>query len=140
MTIREHAGRAVDYAIRVALISLVVVPIWFCLWWFIGFPPGGDASELGPTSAGISQILGVIGFVFVSPAYLCFQVLAFLHIPSDVPFGLLYVLAAVISVPAFWGALVYSLVHFYRHARLSHHKDLTSRWSERRPALSPPAR
>jgi hypothetical protein len=122
MTIREHAARAVDYAIRVALISIVIVPIWFCFWWFIGFPPGGNAPELDATSARVAQILGIIGFVFVSPAYLCFQVLEFLHIPSEVPFGLLYVLAAILSVPAFWGTLAYFVGQSYRHARLSHHR------------------
>ena len=122
MSLREHATKAVDYSIRVALIRIVMVPAWFCLWWFIGFPPGGDASELDATSARISQILGIIGVAFVSPAYLCFQALAFLHVPSDAPFGLLYVLAAIISVPAFWGAVIYLAVQFYRHARLSHHK------------------
>lgn len=121
MTLREHTTKALDYSIRIALLSLIVVPIWFCAWWFIGFPPGGDASELDATSANISRILGISGFVFVSPAYFCFQVLAFLHIRPDVPFGVVYVLAAVISVPAFWGALAYSLVQISRHARLSHH-------------------
>ena len=119
MTIQEHAGNAVDYAIRVALASVVVVPIWFCLWWFIGFPPGGDASELDPISARISQFLGISGFVFISPAYACAVLLSWLHVPSDVPFGLIYWLAAVISVPAVWGTVIYLLVQLYRHVRLS---------------------
>jgi hypothetical protein len=119
MTIREHAAKAVDYSIRVALISIVVVPIWFCAWWFIGFPPGGDASELDPTSDRISQILGISGFVFLSPAYASAKLLQLAHVPSDPLFGLLYFGAGIISVPAFWGTLIYLLVQLYRHVRLS---------------------
>ena len=118
LTIREHAAKAVDYSIRVALISIVVLPIWFCAWWFIGFPPGGDASELDPASDRISQILGISGFVFLSPAYASAKLLQFAHVPSDPLFDLVYFLAGIISVPTFWGAVIYLVVQLYRHVRL----------------------
>jgi len=114
LTIREHAAKAVDYSIRVALISIVVLPIWFCAWWFIGFPPGGDASELDPASDRISQILGISGFVFLSPAYASAKLLQFAHVPSDPLFDLVYFLAGIISVPTF----IYLVVQLYRHVRL----------------------
>jgi hypothetical protein len=95
------------------------VPLWFCAWWATGFAPGGDVSLLDPTSAHISQILGIAGFVFVTPAYTCALLLSWLHVPADVPFSLVYWLAAVISVPAVWGTLIYVCVQLYRHVRFS---------------------
>ena len=118
MTIRQHVEKAVDYAIRVGLVSLFVLPVWFCLWFSIGFPPGGDASELDPTSARISQILGLTGFVVISPAYASSVLLGWLHVPSGVPFGALYWVAAVLSVPTVWGTVIYLFVQLYRRVRL----------------------
>jgi hypothetical protein len=117
LTIREHATKAVDYSIRVALISLFVLPVWFLAWLAVGFPPGGDASELGPLANRITQILGISGFVFLSPAYASTKLLEFAHVPSGLVFDLLYFLAGVISVPAVWGVVIYLLVQLYRCVR-----------------------
>jgi hypothetical protein len=117
MTIREHAKKAVDYSIRVALISIFVLPVWILAWLAVGLPPGGDASELDPMANRITQILGISGFVFLSPAYACAKLLEFAHVPSGVLFDLLYFLAGVISVPAFWGVIIYLLVQLYRRLR-----------------------
>jgi hypothetical protein len=122
MTIREHATKAVDYSVRVALIGIVVFPIASCAWWFIGFPPGGDASELDPVSDRTSQIIGISGFVFLSPAYASAKLLALAHVPADPRFGLVYLLAGIISVPLFWGTVIYLLVQFYRHVCLRREK------------------
>jgi hypothetical protein len=129
MTIRQHAEKAVDYSIRVALTSIVALPVWFCAWWATGLPPGGDASELDPTSDRISQILGIAGFVFISPAYACAVLLSWLHVPSGVLFSLVYWLAAVVSVPAVWGTVIYGSVQLYRHV-VSNAERPTRRRSE----------
>ena len=123
MTLREHATKAVDYSIRVALISIIVVPIWFCAWWFIGFPPGGDGSELDPVSDRTSQIFGIAGYVFLFPAHALAMFMAWSHIPSSGALsGLFYFVASFILVPVFWGTVIYSIVQFYRHVCLPRQK------------------
>jgi hypothetical protein len=126
MTLREHATKAVDYSIRVALISIVALPIAFCAWWFIGFGPGGEAPD--PTSERISGIIGISGFVFVSPACLSAKLLAFAHVPADPLFGLVYLVVAVVSVPAFWGTVIYLVVQFFGYLRKR--TGLTKRWRQ----------
>ena len=119
ITLREHAAKATDYSIRVALMGIFIAPIWFCLWWFTGFPPGGDASGLDPISDRVSQVLGFTGFMFLSPAYASSVFLGLLHISARGPFGeLLHLLVGFVSVSVFWGTLVYSLVQLCRYVRL----------------------
>jgi|ERR1043166_3029155 hypothetical protein len=114
MDLRHHARNTVDYAIRIALISLVAVPVWFCAWWLTGFHPG---PERHPTGDLICGIVAIPGFVFLSPAYASVKFLAFLHVPADPLFGLLYFISAIVSVPLFWGAVTYSLVQLYCYFR-----------------------
>jgi hypothetical protein len=119
MNFREHATKAVDYSIRVALISLVAFPVGLCAWWSIGFH---QPDTPNPTGDRISQIIGIAGIIFISPGYAAAKLLALAHVPSDEPFSVLYWLAGVISVPAFWGTLIYFIVQLYRHARLAREK------------------
>jgi hypothetical protein len=131
MDIREHATRAVDYSIRVALIGIVAVPIWFCAWWFTGLHPGEEAH---PTADLICGMIGIPGFVFLSPGFASMKLLATAHVPFSVPFSLLYWLAAFITVPAFWGTLIYSLVQLSRHFRVS--RPRTTNRRDVRPSIS----
>ena len=115
MTFREHSVKAVSYSIRVALISIILLPLAFCAWWFIGFGPGGENPD--PSSERISGIIGISGMVFLTPAFACANLLEFAHVPADPLFGLLYFLAGIISVPLFWGIVIYCLVQLYRRIR-----------------------
>jgi hypothetical protein len=110
MTFRDHVRKAIDYAIRIALISIVAVPFWLCAW-FGGMHPGRE----DPQADVISGIIAVPGFIFLSPAYGVVKLLSFAHIPFLMPFDLFYFLAACISVPVFWGGFLYCLVQLCRY-------------------------
>jgi hypothetical protein len=110
---RQHAIKAVDYSIRVALVSILAVPLCFCVWWGLGSPPGEPG--LNPGGDFWAEVVGRIGFVFLSPAYAAVGLLRLLHIPSI--FGVLDWVIAFVSVPAFWVTLWHCLLQLFRVAR-----------------------
>jgi hypothetical protein len=116
MTLREHATKVVDYSIHVAWISIIMFTSGFCAWWFIGFPPGGDASEMDPISGRTSHVLGIAGYVFLFPAHVLAILMTWLHIPSSgVLSGVFYFVASFILVSLFWGTVIYALVQAVQH-------------------------
>jgi hypothetical protein len=120
MTLREHAAKTGKYWLWVALVSIVVLPIWFSAWWLIGFPPGGDASELDSTAERISQILGISFHAILAPAQLLLR-----HVrifPDSTSGAAFYWLATLLVVSAFWATVIYVLVQLYRYVRLRHAK------------------
>jgi len=96
-----------------------MVPLWFAGWWNLG-SPSGDLG-LDPSGDRRAGVIGLIGFVFISPGYFAVKLLRVLHIPS-LAFGTLDWLLAFIFVPLFWGTLLYCIVQFIRYARRSRHK------------------
>jgi len=118
MTPREPVTKAVDFAIGVAVFSVVAAPVWFCAWWFISFHPG---DEPHPRSDAVSGSLWIAGMAFASPARTSSFLLRMLHVSASDPLGgLLHWIAACISVPFFWNAAVYLLVQLFRHVCFSH--------------------
>jgi hypothetical protein len=120
MTLRQHIAKAVKYWLWVGLVSFVILPLWFAAWWFIGFPPGGDASLLDPTTVRIDQILGISLHAVLAPARL---LLARTPLFPSTTFGTAtYWFATLVLVAIFWGTLIYIFIQFYRYARLRHQK------------------
>ena len=115
MNLREHAGKAINYCIVVALVGIVVVQLWFAGWWNLGSPIGEPG--LDPSGDRWAGVVGMIGFVFISPGYFAVKLLRFLHIPT-IAFGTLDWLIAFISVPLFWGTLLYCIVQLVRYVRI----------------------
>ena len=116
MNLRDHASKAVNYCICVALVSIVILPIWFAGWWNLGSPIGEPG--LDPRGDRWASVVGIVGFVFISPGFFAVKLLRFLHIPSFA-FGTFDWLLAFVSVPLFWGTLLYFLVQLVRYRRTS---------------------
>jgi hypothetical protein len=94
-TLRHHGTKIIDYAIRVAVISIVVVPALFFL-----SMSGGLGSEPPEHS---EEIFGVILFIIIAPAYYTVVLVHAVGISVGfVDWGL-----GVILVPLFWGAISY---------------------------------
>jgi hypothetical protein len=118
MDFRYHATKSLDYSIRVALISIIAVPLWFCAWWAVcgvAEPP-----EPGSSADMVCGGVAIPGLVFLSPGYFAVKALRFLHIPS-IAFGTLDWVVAFVCVPLFWGTLLYCIVQLFRYVRISRH-------------------
>jgi hypothetical protein len=125
MTLGEHATNVVDYAIGVAVISIIAIPVWFAAWWFIGFHPG---EERHPTLDMISGDIWLAGVVFASPARASSLLLESLYVSASGPIGgLVHWVAACISVPLFWGTVAYSFVQLCRYMRLPRQRSNKAR-------------
>ena len=119
MTLRQHATNIVDHAIRIALISLLAVPVWAGLWFaacgFIEPPPSGSGSDL------ICRAVAFPGLTFLSPAFAAIKLLEVFGVPSSFALGVFHWLLACVSVPTFWGGVSYGVVFLCRRWR-SHAK------------------
>jgi len=107
MNFPHHVRGVVDYSIRVALVSLVVVPIWF----FLSIGPGLGTE---PADRWVDRIAFSL-FVFFAPAY---ALVKCLHI-IGIHIGIVDWLVICVSVPAFWGTVLYCAVRLFRYARMS---------------------
>jgi hypothetical protein len=116
MNFRHYVRRAVDYSIRVALVSFVVVPIWFFL--SIGAGLGTEPADRWTNRIAFSL------FVFFAPAY---ALVKCLHI-IGIDIGVADWLVVCVSVPAFWGTVLYCAVQLFRYGRMSRQR-LTNRCS-----------
>ena len=124
---RYHGTKIVDYSIRAVF---VLMPFVFVLFWLS--VSGGLGTE--PPEHG-EQIFGILFFVAVAPAYCAVRLLDLIGVSS----GFVGWIVSFIIVPTFWGAVTYALVQLSRRFGGMARQRLTSRWSERRPALFPPA-
>lgn|GEM_PF-2956815 len=128
MDFRQHATKAVDYSIRVAVVSLVAVPLVFCVWWGLGSPAGEP--DLDPRGDFWADVVGRVGFVFFSPAYFATGLLRLLHILTF--FDLIDWVVAFVSVPVFWGTLWYCLLQLFRITRQRLTRRSGAHYSRRR--------
>ena len=116
MSLRYHATKAVDYSIRVALISIIAVPLWACAW--LGACGLAETPDPASTAGHICRDVAIPGLVFLSPGYGALLLLRFLHIPPLL-FGMLDFLVAFIAVPMFWGTIAYGATQLFRHVLIS---------------------
>jgi hypothetical protein len=114
MDFRRHAAKAVDYSIIVALASIVIVPVLF----FGSIGPGmGTEPEPDPTS----QRVALAFFAYCAPAIYSVKLLHSVGLRV----GIVDWLVMCITVPAFWGTILYLLTQPVRMLR----QRLTSRCS-----------
>jgi hypothetical protein len=100
--VQYHGTKIIDYAIRAAFISMVVVPVLFFL-----SMSGGLGSE--PPEHG-EKVFGLILFVVMAPAY---YTIALVH-AVGLSVGLVDWMLVVVLVPLFWGAVSYGVVQLCR--------------------------
>jgi len=100
--VQFHGTKIIDYAIRVAFISIVVVPVLFFL-----SMSGGLGSE--PPEHG-EEVFGLILFAVIAPAY---YTVALVH-AVGISVGFVDWMLGVILVPLFWGAVSYCVVQLCR--------------------------
>ena len=112
MRIREHIRRAFGYSIRIALVSVVAIPVWLCLWWFSGPHPTPRDFPFGV----LPHVIGIPAIVFLSPAYFLIRLAYAARISGGI---MLDWLVGLIFVWVFWGTILYCVVQFYRYMRHS---------------------
>lgn len=100
--VQYHGTKIIDYAIRVAFISIVGVPALFFL-----SMSGGLGSE--PPEHG-EEVFGLILFVVIAPAY---YTLALVH-AVGIAISFVDWILGVILVPLFWGAISYCVSQLCR--------------------------
>ena len=108
MRARDHGRKIVDHAIRMAFISLFALPVWVALWFgacgFIEAPPAGSPADMS------CRAVAFPGLAFLRPGFASTKLLESAGLPSSFGVGVFHWLAAVVSVPAFWGAVSYGVV------------------------------
>jgi hypothetical protein len=115
--VQYHGTKIIDYAIRAAFISIVVVPVLFFL-----SMSGGLGSE--PPEHG-EAVFGLILFVVIAPAY---YTVGLVH-AVGISVGFVDWMLGVILVPLFWGAVSYCVVQLCRVILRASRQRLTNRCS-----------
>jgi hypothetical protein len=119
MDLRHHVTRAVDYSIRVTLISLIAVPLWVGAWF--GACGLVETPDPASTAGHVCRDVAIPGLVFLSPGYGALLFLRLIHIPPLL-FGMLDFLVAFLAVPTFWGTVAYAAIQLFRHVLMSRHR------------------